>query len=67
MSSGPLAEEISRRRNFAIISTPTRADHLDRNALLFGGAIQMRNRQGPQGDSPRDVDWMRLSSSAASP
>ena len=34
-------EEITRRRTFAVIAHPTRANHLRENYLLFGGAIHV--------------------------
>ena len=62
MSSGPLAEEISRRRTFAIISHPDAGKTtLTEKLLLFGGAIQMAGTvKGRKATRHATSDWMRL-------
>jgi peptide chain release factor 3 len=45
----PLAEEVGRRRTFAIISHPDAGKTtLTEKLLLFGGAIQLRARSRPR-------------------
>src|ERR1700726_3480359 len=62
MSSGPLAEEISKRRTFAIISHPDAGKTtLTEKLLLFGGAIQMAGAvKGREATGHATSDWMRL-------
>ena len=62
MSSGPLAEEIRRRRTFAIISHPDAGKTtLTEKLLLFGGAIQMAGTvKGRKATRHATSDWMRL-------
>src|SRR6204780_4085488 len=62
MSSGPLSEEISRRRTFAIISHPDAGKTtLTEKLLLFGGAIQMAGTvKGRKATRHATSDWMRL-------
>src|ERR1700761_3223477 len=62
MSSGSLAEEISRRRTFAIISHPDAGKTtLTEKLLLFGGAIQMAGTvKGRKATRHATSDWMRL-------
>ena len=62
MSSGPLAEEISKRRTFAIISHPDAGKTtLTEKLLLFGGAIQMAGTvKGRKATRHATSDWMRL-------
>src|ERR1700726_2354344 len=62
MSSGPLAEEISKRRTFAIISHPDAGKTtLTEKLLLFGGAIQMAGTgKGRKATRHANSDWMRL-------
>src|ERR1700726_425588 len=62
MSSGPLAEEISKRRTFAIISHPDAGKTtLTEKLLLFGGAIQMAGTvKGRKAARHATSDWMRL-------
>src|SRR5258707_128107 len=62
MPSGELAEEISRRRTFAIISHPDAGKTtLTEKLLLFGGAIQMAGAvKGRKATPPATSDWMRL-------
>src|ERR1700683_3037516 len=62
MSSGPLAEEISKRRTFAIISHPDAGKTtLTEKLLLFGGAIQRRATvTGRNPTRHATSDWMRL-------
>jgi peptide chain release factor 3 len=69
MPSGSLAEEIRRRRTFAIISHPDAGKTtLTEKLLLFGGAIQMAGTvKGRKATRHATSDWMRWSSSAESP
>src|ERR1700729_575081 len=62
MSSGSLAEEIRRRRTFAIISHPDAGKTtLTEKLLLFGGAIQMAGAvKGRKAARHATSDWMRL-------
>src|SRR5450432_3067855 len=62
MASGSLAEEISRRRTFAIISHPDAGKTtLTEKLLLFGGAIQMAGTvKGRKATRHATSDWMRL-------
>src|ERR1700689_3961693 len=62
MPSGSLAEEISRRRTFAIISHPDAGKTtLTEKLLLFGGAIQMAGTvKGRKASRHATSDWMRL-------
>src|SRR6201994_4408692 len=62
MSSGSLAEEIRRRRTFAIISHPDAGKTtLTEKLLLFGGAIQMAGTvKGRKATRHATSDWMRL-------
>src|ERR1700720_620967 len=62
MPSGPIAEEISRRRTFAIISHPDAGKTtLTEKLLLFGGAIQMAGTvKGRKATRHATSDWMRL-------
>ena len=62
MSSGSLAEEISRRRTFAIISHPDAGKTtLTEKLLLFGGAIQMAGTvKGRKATRHATSDWMAL-------
>src|SRR5882757_559083 len=62
MPSGSLAEEISRRRTFAIISHPDAGKTtLTEKLLLFGGAIQMAGTvKGRKATRHATSDWMRL-------
>ena len=62
MSSGPLAEEISKRRTFDIISHPDAGKTtLTEKLLLFGGAIQMAGTvKGRKATRHATSDWMRL-------
>src|ERR1700761_4078382 len=62
MSSGSLAEEISRRRTFAIISHPDAGKTtLTEKLLLFGGAIQMAGTvKGRKAARHATSDWMAL-------
>jgi len=62
MSSGSLAESISKRRTFAIISHPDAGKTtLTEKLLLFGGAIQMAGTvKGRKATRHATSDWMRL-------
>src|ERR1700728_4254648 len=62
MSNGSLAEEISKRRTFAIISHPDAGKTtLTEKLLLFGGAIQMAGTvKGRKATRHATSDWMRL-------
>ncbi len=62
MASGSLAEEIRRRRTFAIISHPDAGKTtLTEKLLLFGGAIQMAGTvKGRKATRHATSDWMRL-------
>jgi peptide chain release factor 3 len=62
MPSGSLAQEISRRRTFAIISHPDAGKTtLTEKLLLFGGAIQMAGTvKGRKATRHATSDWMRL-------
>ena len=62
MSSGPLAEEIGRRRTFAIISHPDAGKTtLTEKLLLFGGAIQLAGAvKGRKASRHATSDWMAL-------
>src|ERR1700689_4134791 len=62
MPRGSLAEEISRRRTFAIISPPDAGKTtLTEKLLLFGGAIQMAGTvKGRKATRHATSDWMRL-------
>src|ERR1700691_3910673 len=62
MPSGSLAEEINRRRTFAIISHPDAGKTtLTEKLLLFGGAIQMAGTvKGRKATRHATSDWMRL-------
>src|SRR5579862_4372875 len=62
MPSGSLAEEIRRRRTFAIISHPDAGKTtLTEKLLLFGGAIQMAGTvKGRKATRHATSDWMRL-------
>src|SRR5580704_15684369 len=62
MPSGSLAEEIKRRRTFAIISHPDAGKTtLTEKLLLFGGAIQMAGTvKGRKATRHATSDWMRL-------
>src|SRR5476649_1164761 len=62
MSSGSLAEEISRRRTFAIISHPDAGKTtLTEKLLLFGGAIQMAGTVKARKSSRHATsDWMEI-------
>ena len=62
MPSGSLAEEISKRRTFAIISHPDAGKTtLTEKLLLFGGAIQMAGTvKGRKATRHATSDWMRL-------
>ena len=62
------ADEIARRRTFAIISHPDAGKTtLTEKLLLFGGAIQMAGTvKGRKAARHATSDWMASSSSAAS-
>src|SRR5271163_337009 len=62
MLNDSLAEEISRRRTFAIISHPDAGKTtLTEKLLLFGGAIQMAGTvKGRKATRHATSDWMRL-------
>src|SRR6266853_2741385 len=62
MLNGSLAEEISKRRTFAIISHPDAGKTtLTEKLLLFGGAIQMAGTvKGRKAARHATSDWMRL-------
>src|SRR6201996_2765463 len=62
MSSGSLAEEISRKRTFAIISHPDPGKTtLTEKLLIFGGAIQMAGTvKGRKATRHATSDWMAL-------
>src|SRR6202522_851107 len=62
MQSGSLAEEIRRRRTFAIISHPDAGKTtLTEKLLLFGGAIQMAGTvKGRKATRHATSDWMAL-------
>ena len=62
MLSGPLADEIGKRRTFAIISHPDAGKTtLTEKLLLFGGAIQMAGTvKGRKATRHATSDWMRL-------
>jgi peptide chain release factor 3 len=62
MSTGSLADEIRRRRTFAIISHPDAGKTtLTEKLLLFGGAIQMAGTvKGRKATRHATSDWMRL-------
>src|SRR5271167_2434250 len=62
MLNGSLAEEIRRRRTFAIISHPDAGKTtLTEKLLLFGGAIQMAGTvKGRKATRHATSDWMRL-------
>src|SRR5258708_26353110 len=62
MLNGSLAEEISKRRTFAIISHPDAGKTtLTEKLLLFGGAIQMASTvKGRKATRHATSDWMRL-------
>jgi peptide chain release factor 3 len=62
MASGPLFEEIGRRRTFAIISHPDAGKTtLTEKLLLFGGAIQLAGTvKGRKATRHATSDWMRL-------
>src|SRR6202049_167505 len=62
MPSGSLADEIRRRRTFAIISHPDAGKTtLTEKLLLFGGAIQMAGTvKGRKATRHATSDWMRL-------
>src|ERR1700692_319551 len=62
MLNGSLAEEISKRRTFAIISHPDAGKTtLTEKLLLFGGAIQMAGTvKGRKATRHATSDWMRL-------
>src|ERR1043165_4050300 len=58
----PLAQEIARRRTFAIISHPDAGKTtLTEKLLLFGGAIQLAGAVKARGDQRRArSDWMKV-------
>ena len=58
----PLADEIERRRTFAIISHPDAGKTtLTEKLLLFGGAIQLAGTvKGRKAARHATSDWMRL-------
>jgi len=62
VSDGAIAEEIRRRRTFAIISHPDAGKTtLTEKLLLFGGAIQMAGTvKGRKAARHATSDWMRL-------
>src|SRR5579863_4836738 len=62
MLNGSLAEEISKRRTFAIISHPDAGKTtLTEKLLLFGGAIHMAGTvKGRKATRHATSDWMRL-------
>jgi peptide chain release factor 3 len=62
MSTGSVADEIRRRRTFAIISHPDAGKTtLTEKLLLFGGAIQMAGTvKGRKATRHATSDWMRL-------
>ncbi|MGH8240843.1 MAG: peptide chain release factor 3, partial [Steroidobacteraceae bacterium] len=62
MANGSLAEEISRRRTFAIISHPDAGKTtLTEKLLLFGGAIQLAGTvKGRKAARHATSDWMAL-------
>jgi peptide chain release factor 3 len=62
MASGPLLDEIARRRTFAIISHPDAGKTtLTEKLLLFGGAIQLAGTvKGRKATRHATSDWMRL-------
>ena len=62
MSNGQLADQIRRRRTFAIISHPDAGKTtLTEKLLLFGGAIQMAGTvKGRKADRHATSDWMEL-------
>ena len=69
MSNGQIADEVKRRRTFAIISHPDAGKTtLTEKLLLFGGAIQLAGtRQGAQERAAtRPPTGWRSRSSAAS-
>ena len=61
-SRSPLAQELARRRTFAIISHPDAGKTtLTEKLLLFGGAIQLAGEVKARGDRRRArPDWMAI-------
>src|SRR6185295_472037 len=61
-SRSPLADEVARRRAFAIISHPDAGKTtLTEKLLLFGGAIQLAGAVKARGDQRRArSDWMKV-------
>ncbi|MEQ9448629.1 MAG: GTP-binding protein, partial [Rhodospirillaceae bacterium] len=57
-----VAQEVARRRTFAIISHPDAGKTtLTEKILLFGGAIQMAGTvKGRKSDRHATSDWMKL-------
>ncbi|MDH5301064.1 MAG: peptide chain release factor 3 [Gammaproteobacteria bacterium] len=62
MTTGPLAEQIKRRRTFAIISHPDAGKTtITEKLLLFGGAIQLAGTvKGRKAARHATSDWMEL-------
>ncbi len=62
MTEGPLADQIKRRRTFAIISHPDAGKTtLTEKLLLFGGAIQMAGTvKGRKASRHATSDWMEM-------
>ena len=62
MTSDPIADNVSKRRTFAIISHPDAGKTtLTEKLLLFGGAIQMAGTvKGRKATRHATSDWMRL-------
>ncbi|WP_395689167.1 peptide chain release factor 3 [Aestuariivirga sp.] len=60
--TNPLAQEVARRRTFAIISHPDAGKTtLTEKLLLFGGAIQLAGQVRAKGDRRRTrSDWMAI-------
>ena len=62
MTNGPLADQISRRRTFAIISHPDAGKTtVTEKLLLFGGAIQLAGSvKGRKAARHATSDWMKM-------
>ena len=62
MADGSIADEVKRRRTFAIISHPDAGKTtLTEKLLLFGGAIQLAGAVKARGDRRRATsDWMKV-------
>ncbi|MEM8546915.1 MAG: peptide chain release factor 3, partial [Pseudomonadota bacterium] len=62
MSAAPIADEVARRRTFAIISHPDAGKTtLTEKLLLFGGAIQLAGTvKGRKAARHATSDWMKL-------